>query len=167
MSNGTLAMALLAASALVLACDATEETRRSDGRATAADQGQAPFADVGVGVRPDVGQGLRPDAGGSAPRDAAAGSDAAIAPADQGAAGLSCAEILQCREQCPPDQACYDGCVAQGSATAQQQHAALATCVKNALTGSCSSSCSDVASAACSTCWQAACKAEIAACTPS
>jgi hypothetical protein len=51
-----------------------------------------------------------------------------------GSTTLNCNEIIGCINECS-DQTCYEGCIAQGSPTAQSQIGALLTCIDNNCTG--------------------------------
>ena len=56
------------------------------------------------------------------------------------------------------------GCVTQGTASAQAEFNALNTCLGNAVSGSCASACANIQSNACQQCMATACMTEINGC---
>lgn len=106
----------------------------------------------------DRGNITIPDGGGTTP-------DQGVAPADQGqTTPLSCIKLVQCLNDCAGNADCRTGCLAKGTAEAQQQVEALMKCYDAAISGDCAASCTDPSAQACQDCVQPACKAELDAC---
>ncbi|MCA9668673.1 MAG: hypothetical protein KC503_23935 [Myxococcales bacterium] len=98
--------------------------------------------------------------------DGGAGGDGGgdMGSADLGAP-LTCGEILDCIDKCPPvDQLCIGGCISRGSAVARQQFSVMNTCITGAIANQCQSDCVIPASNQCQNCVVNACLNELLGC---